>query len=91
MGEEGLNIVQWNCRSIKQNIPKINELKYLIGTHKPHVACLNKTWLDEDIGRPKIQGYTRIFRKDRAGREGGGILTLIRDGVSVTSVPIYYP
>ena len=91
MAEQGLNIVQWNCRSIKQNIPRITELKHLIETQKPHVACLNETWLEKGIDTPKIQGYTRIFRKDRAGREGGGILTLIRDGVSVSSVPICNP
>ena len=91
MAEQGLNIIQWNCRSIKQNISRIIELRELLRTQNPHIACINETWLEEGIKTPIFQGYTRVYRKDRIGREGGGVLTLVKDGVSVDHTPIHSP
>ena len=89
MAEETLNIIQWNCRSIKYNVPRKAELIDLISTQKPHVACINETWLTPDIATPIFDGYTKIFRKDRLNREGGGILTLVRDDVPAKEIPLH--
>ena len=42
-------------------------------------VCLNETWLNESISNVEIlhSGYT-IFRKDRVGRNGGGVLVGIK-------------
>ena len=88
MEEKALNIIQWNCRSIKENVARRTELRILLQTRKPHICCISETWLSENIKTPNIKNYTRIFRKDRADREGGGLMTLIRDDIKATHVQI---
>ena len=81
-----MDIVQWNCRSIKKNIDRRDELKNLLKDRTPHVCCVSETWLDENINTPVFKGYTKIYRKDRTDGEGGGIITLVRHDVKTAEV-----
>ena len=91
MEDHTLKILQWNCRSIKENIDRRCELIGLIYSQQPHIACISETWLTEDIKLPKINGYATTIRKDRTNRGGGGMLMLIRDDVAITYTQIDIP
>ena len=88
MEEPVLNIVQWNCRSIKNNPARREELKKLTQLKQPHILCISETWLTEDIPTPKISGYTKTFRKDRPNRDGGGLIILAREDTKVDNFQI---
>ena len=63
-GQAPLKILQWNCRSIKENIDRRCELIGLIYKEQPHRACISETWLSENNPIPRINGYTTI-RKEK--------------------------
>ena len=86
MEEETLSIIQWNCRSIKKNVDRNEELKNLLHTRRPHVCCISETWLDEQVITPNFKGYSITYRKDRLNREGGGLIMLIRDDVKTKNI-----
>ena len=88
MEEQALNVVQWNCRSIKQNPVRREELKMLILKYKPHILCISETWLTKEIKTPEFQGYKNIFRKDRVNKEGGGLLILTREDIKADNIQI---
>ena len=50
----------------------------------PHIIAVSETWLDDSIpdGVVSLQDFSTIFRKDRTNRRGGGVLLLIRNGLS---------
>ena len=76
MPEEVIAIAQWNCRSIKKNYDRKDELKNLLNDKTPHICCVSETWFDENTVTPQFKGYTKIYRKDRQNGEGGGLITL---------------
>ena len=88
MEEESLNVVQWNCRSIKNNPTRREELRMLTLKYKPHILCISETWLTQETKTPEFKGYTRTFRQDRTNREGGGLLILTREDIKVDSIQI---
>ena len=50
--------------------------------YRPHVVCIQETWLDETHPEIEIPGYEVCSGQDRSGGVGanrGGILTLRRD------------
>ena len=56
------------------------ELSHHLETLRPHVVCINETWLDESRQIINIDGYEVCSRRDRhAGANRGGILTLRRE------------
>jgi hypothetical protein len=66
--EKGLRICHLNIRSL---VNKIDEIRVFCETHKPHVLCLNETWLDTSIADGEIQldGYSHI-RRDKTRHQG---------------------
>ena len=88
MEEQALNIVQWNCRSIKNNPTRREELKKLAQLKQPHIICISETWLTTDIETPRIKGYTKTFRRDRPNRDGGGLLILVREDIKADNIQI---
>ena len=55
------------------------ELCLQLEVHKPHVVCIQETWLNESTQEVNIPGYETCSRRDRhAGDNRGGILTLQR-------------
>ena len=58
----------------------LDELCFQLELYRPHVVCIQETWLDETRPEIKIPGYEVCSRRDRhAGANRGGIITLRRD------------
>ena len=68
-----LKIIHWNARSI---LPKISDLKNMMGKEAPDIVTINETWLNQKK-RLHLKGYT-TFRKDR-GTTGGGVLIMVME------------
>lgn len=71
----GLNLIQWNIRSIKSNY---NNLINIISEFDPDIVFLNETWLKKD-DKINIKYYS-IERDDRFDGKGG-VAFLIRDNL----------
>ena len=76
-----LNIIQWNCKSVHA-VGRLSELRVLIASKKPHIACISETWLTVHKKTVNIKGY-KTFRKDRPRQHAGhgGLMFLIREDV----------
>ena len=56
------------------------ELCFQLDLHRPHVVCIQETWLNASHESVDIPGYTICSRRDRHnGDNRGGILTLQRN------------
>ena len=74
-----LSILYFNARSL---LPKIDELRALSRTHKPHIICIVESWLDETILDSELCiGNYDIVRLDR-NRHGGSVLLYIISSLS---------
>ncbi|CAB4039453.1 Hypothetical predicted protein, partial [Paramuricea clavata] len=67
---------------IRSLVNKIDEIRVFCETHKPHVLCLNETWLDTSISDGEIQldVYSHI-RRDKT-RHQGGVLVYISSNLN---------
>ena len=72
MSEAGHRCVCLNARRI---VNKKNELSILVEDIDPHIIGITESWANTDITDAEL-GLTRyvMFRRDRIGRRGGGIL-----------------
>lgn len=77
-----LNILQWNCRSIK---PKLKSFEQVLFKEKIHMAILSETWLvpDDFI---KINNY-KIFRLDRDDGYGG-VAIVVHKSIHASRQPV---
>ena len=77
-------IIQWNAHSI---VAHISELKFFLSRQHilPDIICIQESWLNKKNSKFRVAGY-HIERADRDGR-GGGLVTLIRDGLSYVRIP----
>ena len=75
----GLSCVLANVRSIRNKLQDFHTLVYAAGTN---IIALTETWLDCSVLDHEIlpHGYS-IFRRDRLGRSGGGVLPACRDDI----------
>ena len=80
-----INVWTWNCRSLYN---KLTEFKVEVYLKKPHIICLQETFIVDDR-EPALINYQGYF-KNRAGR-GGGVAVFVRSDMIVipTSVNIY--
>ena len=60
------------CLNARSIINKKNELNIMVDDIKPHIIGITESWAktDSELG---LEGYV-MFRKDRIGRRGGGVL-----------------
>ena len=74
----GYTLLQWNCRSLNTNA---TELKQFVSQllHPPDIICLQETWLKGGL-KFTFDGYN-IERQDRVQQVGGGVMTLIKQGI----------
>ena len=70
--KEEIKCVCLNARSI---INKKDELNIMVDDIKPHIIGIIESWANNDITHAELglEGYA-MFRKDRMGRRGGGVL-----------------
>jgi ribonuclease HI/endonuclease/exonuclease/phosphatase (EEP) superfamily protein YafD len=77
-------VMQWNCDGIWR---KSNELICWLAMHRPDIVMLQETKLLQEDKAPVFKGYNverldRMCRRQTASvHRGGGLITLIRDGV----------
>lgn len=79
----GLDIISWNCRSVYK---KLFELKRLVYKRRPHLVCLQETWVKDDY-LPSFINYKSFFQ-NRQGRAGGGLAICVRSDVIALEVPL---
>ena len=77
--EAAIKCVFLNARSI---ISKKNELNIMVDDIKPHIIGITESWensviTDAELG---LTGYI-MFRKDRMGRRGGGVLSYFKENI----------
>lgn len=76
-----LRVLTINFRSCKNKVPQIENL---ITSSKPDIIIGNETWLNKNILSSEIfpsDIFEDVFRRDRTGKEGGGVLIAIRKGI----------
>ena len=56
---------------------------------KPHIIGITETWANNDITDAELglEGYA-MFRKDRMGRRGGGVLLYIKENIPAYEVQL---
>ena len=84
--KEELKCVCLNARSI---INKKNELNIMVDEIKPHIIGITESWANNDITYAELglEGYV-MFRKDRIGRRGGGVLSYIKETIPAYEVQL---
>ena len=78
VNNKDLQILQWNSRSIEN---KMYDLSTTQKTLKPHIIGIQETWLKDGKNTPLLDHY-HTERKDRVGREKGGILMYIHNNLT---------
>ena len=78
MTDDNFRLISWNCHSLYNKLSQFKANLYL--TH-PHVVCLNETWLNPSK-EPTFINY-RPFFHHRDSSTGGGLLTLVRNDITV--------
>lgn len=68
--KSNIKIILWNCRSAKSKQMEISQL-----ANNADVVICTETWL-KPCDQFQFPGFS-IYRKDRIGKKGGGILVLI--------------
>ena len=84
--KEEIKCVCLNARSI---INKKNELNSMVDDIKPHIIGITESWANNDITDAELglEGYV-MFRKDRIGRRGGGVLLYIKKTIPAYEVQL---
>ena len=82
-----LKCVCLNARSI---INKKNELDIMVDEIKPHIIGITESWANNDITDAELglEGYV-MFRKDRMGKRGGGVLLYIKETIPAYEVQLH--
>ena len=77
--EFGYKCVCLNARSI---VNKRNDLNNMVEDIDPHIIGITESWATPDISDAELgmTGYV-MFRKDRLGRRGGGVILYIKESI----------
>ena len=75
------------CLNARRN--KKNELNIMVEDIKPHIIGITESWANYDITDAELglEGYA-MFRKDRMGRRGGGVILYIKDTIPAYAVQL---
>ena len=78
-------IMQWNARSVVARKPELE--RFLSNQAKlPDILCIQESYLHRNIQRFHMHGYN-IERSDRDPGHGGGLLTMVKSGLSYCRLP----
>ena len=85
-GNAGLKCVSLNARSIMN---KKSELNIMVNDSDPHIIGITESWANRDITDAELglEGYV-MFRKDRMGRRGGGVLLYVKDTIPAQALTL---
>ena len=66
------------CLNVRSIVNKRNGLSIMVEDIDPHIICITESWATPDISDVELgkTGYV-MFRKDRLGRRGGGVILYI--------------
>ncbi len=91
-----ITICQMNCRSLvaeldsnykklKQRPPKVIELETFCRDNNIDILALTETWCNDSHSDDliKIADFTKIYRKDRLDRQGGGVAVYASNNVNI--------
>jgi hypothetical protein len=89
-----MNIVYLNARSLKssstldgdysQKVCKITLLQHLAYGNDYDVVCVCETWLNSSISNSELLPGYNIYRRERTGRSGGGVLIAVKANLQST-------
>ena len=84
--EFGYKCVCLNARSI---VNKRNELNTMVEDIDPHIIGITESWATPDISDAELgmTGYV-MFRKDRLGRRGGGVILYIKKSIQAYEIKL---
>ena len=84
--EFGYKCVCLNARSI---VNKRNELNIMVEDIDPHIIGITESWATPDISDAELgmTGYV-MFRKDRLGRRGGGVMLYIKESIQAYEIKL---
>ena len=70
------------CLNARSILNKKTELNIMVDDIKPHIIGITESWANDDItdAELELEGYV-MFRKDRIGRRGGGVLLYIKETI----------
>ena len=82
----GYKCVCLNARSI---VNKRNELNIMVEDIDPHIIGITESWATPDISDAELgmTGYV-MFRKDRLGRRGGGVILYIKESIQAYEIKL---
>ena len=77
------------CLNARSIINKKTELNIMVDDIKPHIIGITESWANNDITDAELglEGYV-MFRKDRMGRRGGGVLLYIKESIPAYDVQL---
>ena len=77
------------CLNARSIINKKNELNIMVDDIKPHIIGITESWAHKDITDAELglESYV-MFRKDRIGKKGGGVLLYIKDTIPAYEVQL---
>ena len=78
------------CLNARSIINKKNELNIMVDDIKPHIIGTTESWANNDITDAELglEGYI-MFRNDRIGRRGGGVLLYIKETIPAYEVQLW--
>ncbi len=84
--EFGYKCVCLNARSI---VNKRNELSIMVEDVDPQIIGITEYWATTDISDAELgmTGYV-MFRKDRLGRRGGGVILYIKESIQAYEIKL---
>ena len=82
----GYKYVSLNARSI---VNKRNEVNIMVEDIDPHIVGITESWATTDISEAELE-MTRydMFRKDRLGRRGGGVILYIKESIQAYEIKL---
>ena len=77
------------CLNARSIINKKSELNIMVDDIKPHIIGITESWANNDITDAELglEGYV-MFRKDRIGKRGGGVLLYIKETIPAYEVQL---
>ena len=72
-------------------MPKLVELTARLRSMctKPHIICVNETWLNKSVETVFLEGYVVAARRDRSDLPNrGGVLIFVQEGISALAVEL---
>ena len=70
------------CLNARSILNKKNELNIMVIDINPHIICVTESSANSDITDAELGlAFYVMFRKDRKGRRGGGVLLYIKGNI----------